>query len=236
VDALQFQKAEFHSDGGQCDACKAPLPNQYFKLYSGQENVAGSLTICAACAAKIQAEQAAPSHPAFLRGILYGTGAAIACCIGYAAVIMISGLEIGLVAILVGYLVGQAVRKGSAGRGGRRCQIAAVALTYIAITFSYVPVALQQMSKQSAPKAEAKQPGPATPATPPLSAGNFVLAVVILGGVALASPILSLQEGFSGILGILILGFGLQRAWVLTGRDQRQVTGPFEREGTVAVV
>jgi hypothetical protein len=213
---LQFEKAEFAEDGPQCDVCKAAVPQEYYKLYSGRENVSASMTICEGCAGKVREEQAGPSHTAFVRGILYGAGMALACCIGYAAVIMISGLEIGLVAILVGYLVGQAVRKGSQGRGGRRCQIAAVVLTYFSITFAYIPVGIQQLS-----------------AAATISVPGTVGAVALLSGLAVISPFLSLTDGIGGMLGLFIIFLGLQRAWASTAPDQRQVTGPFQREATV---
>jgi hypothetical protein len=58
----------------------------------------------------------------------------------YALVAILTGLEVGLIAILVGYMVGRAVRHGSGGLGGRPQQILAVVLTYFAITTSYLPV------------------------------------------------------------------------------------------------
>jgi hypothetical protein len=146
-------------------------------------------------------------------------------------------LEIALVAILVGYLVGRAVRQGSRGRGGRRCQIAAVALTYLAITFSYIPVGIQAYNKQAqAANAKGAATLPVAAGTvPPVTLSSWFAAVALLSGVAVLSPLLNLQSGFSGLIGIFIIGLGLHRAWALTGRDPRQVTGPFQREGTVPV-
>jgi len=50
-----------------------------------------------------------------IRAGVFGLGAAIAGAAIYYAVMAIADLEIGIVAILIGYMVGYAVRKGAAG-------------------------------------------------------------------------------------------------------------------------
>jgi len=224
LDTLQFQKAEFASDAPKCASCKNELDVQYFQL-AGQN-------ICAACAELVRKNQDGPAHSDVVRGLLYGAGAAFVCFIGYAAIVMVTGMEFALVAILVGYLVGSAVRKGSRGLGGRRCQIATVALTYCAITFSYIPVGIREAIKQNsaaeAKSAEIRANGPA-------KEESLLGAIVLLSGFALVSPFMGLSSGISGILGLLIIGFGLQRAWQLTARDERLLTSPFRREEAPAV-
>src|SRR5207237_1674878 len=74
---------------------------------------------------------------------LFGLGAGIVGAAIYYAVIALANLEIGIVAILIGYMVGYAVRRGAGGRGGRRFQALAVALTYLSIALAYAPVAVQ---------------------------------------------------------------------------------------------
>ena len=49
------------------------------------------------------------------------------------------GYPLGLIAVLVGWMVGKAVLAGSGNRGGRAFQVMAVALTYCAIVMSNVP-------------------------------------------------------------------------------------------------
>lgn len=223
MDSLQFQKAEYAGNAPKCTACKADLGPEYFQL-AGQN-------ICGNCAELARKDQDRPSHAAFTRGLFYGVGMAAACLVGYAAIIMITGMEFALVAILVGYLVGSAVRKGSNGLGGRRCQIAAVALTYLAITLSYIPVGIREAMRQ---EAKTTDPQPSTTAEP-ANAGGLAAAIAVLSGLAIVSPFLGLGEGISGILGLLIIGFGLQRAWQLTARDERVLAGPFHREEASAV-
>ena len=72
-----------------------------------------------------------------------GLGAGIVGAIIYYSVIAIAHVEIGIVAILIGYMVGAAVRKGARGGGGRRYQILAVALTYFSVGLAYSPLAFK---------------------------------------------------------------------------------------------
>ena len=70
-----------------------------------------------------------------------GLGALAAFCgsILYSGVGAITGREFGVVALIVGVIVGKAVRRGACGRGGWPYQFLAIALTYIAIVSTYVP-------------------------------------------------------------------------------------------------
>src|SRR5262249_37690109 len=122
MDSLQFQKVELADSGPKCVSCKAKIDNSYFHL-AGQ-------TICPTCAEIARASQNRPGNVGVMRGFLYGLGTALACSVGYALLTKATNMQFALAAILVGYLVGRAVRIGSRGLGGRRCQILAVALTY----------------------------------------------------------------------------------------------------------
>jgi hypothetical protein len=96
-----------------------------------------------------------------LRATGFGLAAAIAGSVLYFAVRAITGFEFGLVAIAVGFMVGTAVRRGSGGRGGWAYQTLAIALTYLAIVTTYVPLLVsefQKSAKQSAVHAVAPTP------------------------------------------------------------------------------
>ncbi len=203
MDSIQFQTAEFADNTPKCSACKTAIPCEFYQL-------AGH-NICSNCAGVVRRHQELPSMAAFSRGLLYGAGAAVACFTGYTMILIATGMELGIIAIGVGYLVGRAVRKGSNGLGGRRSQIAAVLLTYFAITFSDVAMIYYAFS-----------------------------------GVALQFPALTLLRfgligpfedltSVSGLLGLVILSFGLLQAWRITARDERALTGPFQREEAVPV-
>jgi len=93
-----------------------------------------------------------------IRAGVYGLGAAIAGAAIYYAVMAIANLEIGIVAILIGYMVGYAVRKGAAGRGGKRFQIIAAVLTYWAVGLAYTPFALKGLVEGKSAKVTATTP------------------------------------------------------------------------------
>jgi hypothetical protein len=194
------------------------------------------------CADRIQSGQQAAPPISLARSFLYGAGAALGGCILYATVAIVTGLEIGLIAIVVGVMVGKAIRHASHGRGGRPQQILAVVLTYFAITTSYIPVFLYHLAKnpQMTQKAQAKRqqtqarvaavtPDTAMAKPPRMSAGG---AVVILLLFAAAAPFLSLGSGVSGLITLFIIFIGLQKAWKLTGRSEILVMGPYEATPT----
>jgi len=245
VDSLQFQKAEFESPKAACALCQRAMAGRYFHL-NGQ-------MICPECAAKVQAGQQRPQNAWIVRGLLYGLGAAALCSAGYALFTYVTGFELALIAIVVGHVIGKAVRKGSNGLGGRRCQVLAVILTYGAITISYVPlivkgivdaqgkrsstVAAGRTGGVSGASADGAQPSPVAPSsqqgsqTRPARQIGLMAALGMIAGISLISPFLALSDGFSGVITILIIGFGLMQAWKQTARDPRLLMGPYEMVG-----
>jgi hypothetical protein len=151
----------------------------------------------------------------------------------YAIVAIATGMEIGLIAILVGVMVGKAIRRGSGGVGGRPLQILAVALTYFSITTSYIPVIIWEVAhKSKAERAETANGGAVShseassgQAAP---AGKAILYLLAVGAVA---PFLSLTSGFSGLISLFIIFIGLRQAWSLTGRAEIPLTGPYTAAG-----
>ena len=210
---LQFRKAEIAGaapTGPRCAACKTPIEKTYFH--------AAGHTVCPQCAQRIQAGQQTPPTASLAKSFLFGGGAAFAGCVIYSTVGIVLHAEVGLISILVGYMVGKAIRHASGGLGGRPQQILAVVLTYLSISFSYLAMAVAASIHAHA--------GDAPPtAAGGVSAGFAVLALLL---VALGGPFFSLAEGASGILTLLIVFFGLSRAWRLTGRTSILVTGPYE--------
>jgi len=224
---LQFQHAEpiqeASAPGGSgpaCVACKQPVGATYFHA-QGQ-------VVCPGCAQRIQSGQQAPPALSLVRAALYGGGAALAGCILYALVAIVLNAEIGFVAILVGWMVGKAIRHASHGMGGRPQQILAIVLTYFAITTSYIPVMIYQFAKH--PPAEVQQQaqkkGDAGGGERP-SAGGILMALFML---AAAAPFFQLRSGFGGFISLFIIFIGLRYAWKLTGRSDILVMGPYQTE------
>ena len=145
---LQFDRVETTHSGGasaatlgvSCVVCGKSVGAEYY--------TANGQPVCAACRDVVTAAATTPrsAGPIVLAGV-FGLGAAIAGAAIYYAVIAIANLEIGIVAILIGYMVGWAVRKGAGGRGGRRFQILAIALTYWAVGLAYTPLVFKDTMK-----------------------------------------------------------------------------------------
>jgi len=152
---------------------------------------------------------------------------------------------IGYVSLAVGYIVGKAIKKGSKGAGGRRYQIAAVALTYAAVSLAAIPIyisiyAKQQKAKRSETQQQELQPSqaPQSPATDSnqtttsaavhrRSAG-LASALIKLALIGLASPFLELADPVHGLIGLVILFVGIRIAWQIAAGSEIQILGPFE--------
>lgn len=236
VDELQFRRAQpidgDASAAKTCEACKQAIPGEYYQV---QNRV-----ICRHCAARIREGQAAAKPVPMLRPAIYGLGAAIAGCL-LNAVGLAMGVQIGIVALVVGWMVGKAIRHGSHGIGGRPQQILAVALTYFAISMSLLPAVIfigasrvvearraagGKLGKPPLTGSPA-QPLPATvkPVRPKASLGSLAVNLLI---TCAASPFIRLAKSpASGLISLFILFIALQRAWVLTARHEIIVTGPY---------
>lgn len=227
---LQLDRAEF--DGAHatsCSACAKALTTEYYE--------ANGTMVCAECCAALRAVgTAGTSLTRGLRALGAGFAAAVAGSVLYYAILAISGYEFGLIAIVVGMAVGKAVNWGAHGRGGWRYQTMAIALTYLAIVSSYVPVIVSEIRKQPAAVEASAKPGEtAIPAAEnqaaqkpagneaPLTATGAIAAIAILVGLLLALPFLS---GVENIMGVIIIGIGLYEAWKFNRKGQVNITGP----------
>lgn len=230
ADDLQFQRAEpigtASAGGKRCVACKMPVVDAYF-------HAAGQV-VCPTCAERIQHGQQAPPALSLGKAALYGIGAGLAGTILYATVTIVTGLGIGLIAILVGIMVGKAIRHASGGMGGRAQQILAVAITYFSITTSYIPIVIYHSSEKAKTAAVSTTADPATSVTSvkrrsaqPVTAGAVGVSVLSLLAIAAAAPFLMLAKG-TGFITVLIIFFGLRQAWALTGRSDILVMGPYQ--------
>jgi hypothetical protein len=98
------------------------------------------------------------------RAVLYGTGAAIAGMIGVALLLTFIGAFRIVASIGVAFLIAKAIGNATGNYGGRRYQLLAVSLTYVALGLAMLtPVfrAAREMSKVTAPPRSAARFGPA---------------------------------------------------------------------------
>jgi hypothetical protein len=229
---VQFDRAEYETAPPQaaCAECSEPLAGYYYDV-NGQ-------TVCERCRYAIESKFNAGSR---MGRLLRATGAGVvAAALGallYYAIAALTGYEIGLIAIVVGFGVGTAVRWGSNGRGGWLYQTLAIALTYLAIVSTYIPPIIGELSKleaetttASAEQTPAATPVSATTETPAETAAEpaseppaLFVVVLILTAIAIAAPFLA---GFENIIGLVIIGIGLYEAWKLNRRTELTISGP----------
>lgn len=195
---LQFEKAEFAGEPLlTCAACKAPITDQYFQV-NGQN-------VCAKCRANIEAFAAGGSKiTRFGKAAGAGIGAGFVGFLLYYIVLELTNINFGLIAIAVGWMVGKAVHWGANRIGGRFYQLLAVAITYVAICATYVPMILREAGGHDT--------------TP------FIFKFIVACVLSLAVPWL---EGPSNIIGWIIIGFGLMQAWQMNRKLKIEVSGPF---------
>lgn len=179
-----------------CEACGRSVGAEYFTV--------NDKPVCGDCRTTLlEAAKTPRSAGPLLRSGLFGLVAAIVGAAIYYAVIAITNFEIGLVAILIGYMVGYSVRKGANGRGGRRFQVLAVVLTYLAVGLAYAPLAFRELARAE-------------------KSAQMLVFVFAL-------PIMSIISSFpGGLLSALIIGIGLYQAWSMTGRPKLAVAGPYK--------
>jgi hypothetical protein len=167
---------------------------------------------CEGCVLQLQQQLPKDSHAAYVRGMLFGLGAAILGLIFYAGVTIVTNLYIGYVAFAVGWLVGKAMMLGSNGKGGKRYQIAAATYTYAAVSLAAIPIALSGHD---------------------VSVSNLIAQLPRLLLLGIASPFLELQQelGF-GLIGLVILMVGIRIAWQMTaGSLKADIQGPYNVSG-----
>ncbi len=106
---LQFDQAEMttpKSSGPSCDACKRPITDAYYEI--------NRKILCSSCRERIEASfQGGSGVARFLKASLFGFGAALVGAAIYYAWVRVTGSNFGLVAILVGFMIGWGVRKGT---------------------------------------------------------------------------------------------------------------------------
>jgi len=236
-DIPQFTTAEYPgSSGDHCAFCRQPITAYYYR-------VNGSMA-CASCAERLRREVPQDSHSAFVRGLVFGIGAAIVGLICYAGFTILTGFYIGYVSLAVGWLIGKAIMVGSKGQGGRRYQVSAVVLTYAAVSLAAIPIAIHYQLKAGndrsayeakqlpSPNHDADQPGQGAP-----DSGNFGAALAHLLLIGLASPFLELQDPAHGIIGLVILLVGIQIAWKITRASRViDVQGPYDNSASASTV
>jgi hypothetical protein len=227
AEPLQFDRAESGThdagkrvaEGVRCSFCTATVESEYFQV--------NTVAACPRCREGLEMELAKrPGWDRFGAALLFGLGAAIAGAIVYYAVIALLSLEIGIVAILIGYMVGYSVRKGAGGRGGRRFQILAVVLTYWAVGLAYSPLAFKELSQS--PRSEATTSADPAPADGSGGDHSVAYAAAFVFAFIFALPVLMVVGSLpSGLISAFIIGLGMRQAWRMTAATALTISGPY---------
>jgi len=234
---LRFDQPESATGAPACARCHTGITKAYYEV--------NGHVVCAGCKSALECAPPGSGTSRMLRAALFGLGAAIVGAGIYYAILVATGYELGLVAIVVGWMVGMAVHKGSYGAGGWAYQTLAVGLTYLAIVSTYIPFIFKDDTDGST-KVTAAAAGPATSApaaaqtdsvtvrpaaatvadssTHHMTPGRFLLGVVAIILIAAATPFIA---GFENILGLIIIGFALYQAWKMNRRVPLVVNGPY---------
>lgn len=216
-----------------CGRCNVPLAGQYHLL--------GDQMLCERC--QYEVREAGPPSNAVTRwmgAVALGTVAGALGSALWFGVTELTGYELGLVAIVVGFMVGAAVHIGSRGLGGIPYQLLAVFLTYTAIVMTYVPIVASEFMDSEelglTSEAPADLDADATEVVveePLTDQERRLLSLVIAIPFSFAMPFLM---GIDNAIGLLIIGFALYQAWKMNRRAQLELKGPFqlgEREAAV---
>jgi hypothetical protein len=224
----QFDTAEYAGQPApdHCHYCQQTIGARYYRVHNRMA--------CPACTEKAALAEPTDTHAAFMRALLFGAGAAVAGLALYAAVEIATGWIIGYVSLAVGWMVGKAMMAGSKGQGGRRYQIAAVLLTYAAVSMAIIPVVFSHAAEQGQARHQpieqpSSPPGDSQPDQPRSRPQmNFFAALGRFALLGLASPFLELQDGIQGLVGLFILSIGIRIAWKITaGISSPGIIGPF---------
>lgn len=249
---IDFDRAEFETKSAApgkilaCASCTRAIERFYYE-------VAGK-AICDNCRIRLHAafEGGSPGGRAFKAAVAGAIAGVVGAAI-YAGIEIMTGYELGLIALLVGLLVGNAVRWGSRARGGWFYQALAILLTYVAISAAYLASAFSTLSKQGVfaeMEKRAATSAPASGSTASTAAADaptlpsrqqsqriksihdanpilaLVVATVVLVGLALALPIMA---GVHSPIGLFIVGIALYTAWKINrGRaGALAISGPY---------
>lgn len=187
-----------------CTGCQAVLADEYFDV--------NGHSVCRDCSKRLASLAETPRGAGVLgRAAALGIAAAVLGAALYFLVLVVTGLEVGLVAIAIGFMVGYGIRMGTRGRGGRRFQVLALVLTYWAVGLGYSSLVVKELVQGNAGE--------------PMSLTTTLLTMI---GLTFALPVMVIVQSMpGGLISAAIVGFGMMQAWRMTAAPQIRVLGPF---------
>lgn len=120
-----------------CSVCGVQIPLGQEAMVRGKDRKASLVTLCPACVAGVEKVlEAETQHPNLLGGVLLGLGAAIVASGAWYAMVVATKYQLGIVAVLVGWLVAMAVVRGAGNKRGPVLQATSAAITVLAMAAS----------------------------------------------------------------------------------------------------
>lgn len=152
TDSSRFEPLTFEAStvpgAASCGGCGTVLRGSY--------HLAGETMVCAKCRYAAEAKlNGATGAAGLLRAVMFGGSAAIVGAVAYYAFVKLTDHEWALITAFVGIGVGMAVRIGSRGHGGRKFQLVAVILTWLAMGGSHLPFLVDGARDAKTPPVEA---------------------------------------------------------------------------------
>ncbi|TKD01543.1 hypothetical protein E8A74_31100 [Polyangium fumosum] len=194
----------------QCSICQSAITTAYYQLLDK--------VLCSSCRDAVhRSSDDARSASAFGKAFLQAGGVALGCGVVYALFVHFTHIQLALATIGIGVLVGRVIQSVTRGFGSTKHQVLAVVLTYLASAMGYLPSILAAMN--------------AGDDTQSLGLIGSIVYVVLVSAFTLIAPILDVTSGFSGVIGALIIFFGLRTAW----QASRGVGGPVAISGPYQV-
>ena len=142
----------FHDDQAEtgpvtCSRCETAL-SEYWSV--------DGAVCCERCKDELVAELTSPDGATarFGKAFAFGLAGMIAGALVWYAVAKFADLQLGLIAILLGWLVGKGIHYGSEKRGGIGYQVMAVVITYLGIGAASVPFVFEGMDQEVAALAD----------------------------------------------------------------------------------
>lgn len=217
---LSFERAAYTTQaagGPPCANCAGALGEHYWQWLAKP--------FCAVCRDRMmELFAASQSKRAFGRAVLLGGLTAIGCGIAYAFFANWKG-QWALLTIGIAYLIAKVMRHASGGIGGRKYQVLAVALTYLASAMGYAPAVYKGF--QSSIHEYRPASASTTPKEMPLEDSNARVTAVFLAAVMATTLVAPLLFAPSSPIGLLIVGFGLWEAWKLSRGLPLTLDGPY---------
>lgn len=120
-----------------CAHCGVAIPAGSELTFRGMRRKAPDVTMCSNCARTVErAFQAETEDIRPVNALLLGLGAAMLSSVVWYGAVVITNLQLGIIAVGVGWLVAQAVMLGAGRKRGSTLQGLSVTITVLAMGFS----------------------------------------------------------------------------------------------------